>query len=105
MLLIVVVIPFIEAAIGFNISTYTNNLPEDVKPTVQKAFKMERNDAPWTEKCIAEDNFNCPPSKFRTATGECNNVRHPTWGIRGAPFLRLLPPIYADGKLLYDGVY
>ncbi|KAF7278210.1 hypothetical protein GWI33_008704 [Rhynchophorus ferrugineus] len=98
MLLIVVVVPFIEAAIGFNISTYTNNLPEDVKPTVQKAFKMERNDAPWTEKCIAEDNFNCPPSKFRTATGECNNVRHPTWGIRGAPFLRLLPPIYADGK-------
>ncbi|XP_050297989.1 peroxidasin homolog isoform X2 [Anthonomus grandis grandis] len=30
--------------------------------------------------------------------GECNNVRHSRWGNRGAPFLRLLSPSYADGK-------
>ncbi|CAG2067071.1 unnamed protein product [Timema podura] len=40
----------------------------------------------------------CPPSKYRAPEGVCNNVRHPQWGSRGSPFLRLLPPNYQDGK-------
>lgn len=40
----------------------------------------------------------CPPSKYRSASGECNNVRHRPWGRRGDVFTRLLPPNYADGK-------
>nr|CAD7435254.1 unnamed protein product [Timema monikensis] len=40
----------------------------------------------------------CPPSKYRASEGVCNNVRHPQWGSRGSPFLRLLPPNYQDGK-------
>ncbi|KAJ9573877.1 hypothetical protein L9F63_008737, partial [Diploptera punctata] len=39
----------------------------------------------------------CPPSKYRSLDGSCNNVRHPEWGSRGTPFIRMLPPDYADG--------
>ncbi|XP_067203363.1 uncharacterized protein [Linepithema humile] len=39
----------------------------------------------------------CPPSKYRTPSGACNNIRHPAWGARGFPFLKLLPSAYSDG--------
>lgn len=39
----------------------------------------------------------CPPSKYRTPSGACNNVRHPAWGARGSPYLKVLSPAYADG--------
>lgn len=39
----------------------------------------------------------CPPSKFRSPTGECNNIIHRNWASRGDVFLRLLPPNYGDG--------
>jgi len=55
-------------------------------------------DSRLTGECNFEEEPPCPPSKYRTATGECNNIRHPRWGNRGAPFLRLLPPSYSDGK-------
>lgn len=38
----------------------------------------------------------CPPSKYRQANGECNNVSHRKWGARGDIFLRLLASDYAD---------
>lgn len=39
----------------------------------------------------------CPPSKFRSPTGECNNVIHRDWGSRGDILLRLLAPSYGNG--------
>ncbi|XP_069697432.1 uncharacterized protein [Periplaneta americana] len=39
----------------------------------------------------------CPPSKYRSLDGSCNNVRHPDWGASGTPFRRLFPPDYSDG--------
>lgn len=39
----------------------------------------------------------CPPSKFRSPTGECNNINHRDWGSRGDILLRLLAPKYANG--------
>ncbi|XP_043527129.1 uncharacterized protein LOC122537740 [Frieseomelitta varia] len=51
------------------------------------------NDAP----CRIKPDRPCPPSKYRTPSGACNNVRHPVWGARGAPFLKLLPSAYSDG--------
>ncbi|XP_049950718.1 uncharacterized protein LOC126457994 [Schistocerca serialis cubense] len=39
----------------------------------------------------------CPPSRYRAQAGLCNNVRRPLWGAAGTPFLRLAPPVYADG--------
>lgn len=56
--------------------------------------RPESNDAP----CRIIPDRPCPPSKYRTPSGACNNIRHPVWGARGAPFLKLLPPVYADGK-------
>ncbi|CAH1129175.1 unnamed protein product [Ceutorhynchus assimilis] len=81
---------------NFNINTYTKSLPEDIKLIVSKALRLERNHL-VPESCVQEDSVTCPPNKYRTPTGECNNVRHWRWGNRGAPFLRLLPPRYADG--------
>uniref|UniRef100_T1IHP0 Peroxidase n=1 Tax=Strigamia maritima TaxID=126957 RepID=T1IHP0_STRMM len=35
-------------------------------------------------------------SRFRTFTGLCNNLRHPTYGKSYKAFQRLLPPVYDD---------
>ena len=35
--------------------------------------------------------------RFRTITGECNNIENPTQGASTTAFRRLVPPIYEDG--------
>ncbi|XP_026317732.1 uncharacterized protein LOC113228591 [Hyposmocoma kahamanoa] len=79
-------------------------VPSDLRRAASEALALERrfllraNDA---NNCTSqEDDVSstpCPPSKYRSASGECNNVRHRPWGRRGDVFLRLLPPNYADG--------
>lgn len=39
----------------------------------------------------------CELSRFRTHTGHCNNLKHPTWGAAMTPFARYLPPVHPDG--------
>ena len=39
----------------------------------------------------------CFPQKYRNPNGECNNVKHPMWGVTGAAYLRLHEPQYEDG--------
>ncbi|KAK7069012.1 hypothetical protein SK128_018576, partial [Halocaridina rubra] len=39
----------------------------------------------------------CPPSRYRTVDGTCNNPDQPRWGAANTPYLRLLPAWYADG--------
>lgn len=39
----------------------------------------------------------CPPSRYRTLDGTCNNPDQPRWGAASTPYLRLLPAWYADG--------
>ncbi|CAG9132466.1 unnamed protein product [Plutella xylostella] len=40
----------------------------------------------------------CPPSKYRTLNGTCNNPNYPLrWGVSNTPFRRVLPAVYADG--------
>lgn len=56
--------------------------------------RPESTDAP----CRVKPDRPCPPSKYRTPSGVCNNVRHAVWGSRGAPFLKMLPAAYSDGK-------
>lgn len=83
----------------YNITFYTRSLPEELKSTVRLALRAEYQPPNnKTQSCDSSDSIPCPPSKYRNPTGECNNVRHPKWGSRGAPFLRLLPPQYADSK-------
>lgn len=36
-------------------------------------------------------------SRYRTIDGTCNNLEHPSWGMAGSCFERLLDPAYADG--------
>lgn len=53
------------------------------------------------QKCevhVDADATPCPPSKFRSPTGECNNVNHREWGSRGDFLMRIIAPDYADGK-------
>ncbi|XP_026319857.1 peroxidase [Hyposmocoma kahamanoa] len=40
----------------------------------------------------------CPPSKYRSQDGSCNNLKNPwRWGVSRTPFRRVLPPDYGDG--------
>lgn len=39
----------------------------------------------------------CELGRFRTPTGHCNNLKHPSWGAAMTPFARYLPPVHPDG--------
>ncbi|XP_056414542.1 myeloperoxidase-like [Hyla sarda] len=45
----------------------------------------------------------CPPTQYRTFTGECNNRRFPNFGVSNRPYTRLLPAQYEDGRGLPQG--
>ncbi|XP_017887733.1 uncharacterized protein LOC108629510 [Ceratina calcarata] len=92
----------------FDISNYLYGVDHDLQARARAGIEAERfiyqtkakyqnrpesNDPP----CRIKPDRPCPPSKYRTPSGACNNVRHPVWGSRGAPFLKLLPPAYSDG--------
>ena len=68
----------------------------DLKVRARMALQLEKPHAFSCEKMPSP--APCPPSKYRSATGECNNIIHKTWGARADIFLRLLPPNYADGR-------
>ncbi|XP_015916569.2 peroxidase-like [Parasteatoda tepidariorum] len=39
----------------------------------------------------------CELNRYRTLTGMCNNLEHPSWGSARSSMIRYLPPEYADG--------
>ncbi len=55
------------------------------------------HDTMLSEICPDVEAAFCFPQKYRTPNGECNNVKHPMWGVTGAAYLRLAPARYADG--------
>lgn len=72
----------------------SQSLPTDLKSRVRFALKLEKLNA-----ITCDPNGKpvpCPPSKFRSPSGECNNVLNRSHGARGDVFLRLLEPDYAD---------
>lgn len=81
------------------IATHSSTTPNDLKSRARVALQLERSN---TFPCDAstQQQITCPPSKFRSPTGECNNVLHRYWGARGDRLLRLIEPNYADGKSL-----
>ncbi|XP_048515872.1 uncharacterized protein LOC105686151 [Athalia rosae] len=92
----------------FNLSEYVAGLDEDLQARAVAALEAERQayqSKTWLEDRIGTDGTPCriraerpcPPSKYRTPSGACNNVRHPAWGARGSPMLSLIGPAYADG--------
>ncbi|CAD7078943.1 unnamed protein product [Hermetia illucens] len=71
--------------------------PSDLRAAAKAALlrEKENNLQPCNETTTSLPV--CPPSKFRSATGECNNILHRSWGSRGDVFLRLLEANYANG--------
>ncbi|XP_003743011.1 chorion peroxidase [Galendromus occidentalis] len=39
----------------------------------------------------------CEVSRYRTLTGQCNNLQNPSWGSVRSAMVRFLPPAFADG--------
>lgn len=39
----------------------------------------------------------CFHKKYRSFDGQCNNERHPMWGVSQMPLSRLIPPVYENG--------
>ncbi|XP_066600393.1 uncharacterized protein [Prorops nasuta] len=90
----------------FDIQEYVYGVDQDLQARARAAveaeifaFSSERSSRGHNlpNECKDYPERPCPPSKFRTPSGACNNVRHPAWGARGSPFLKLLPPAYSDG--------
>ncbi|XP_068084351.1 uncharacterized protein [Anabrus simplex] len=91
----------------YNVTDYVANLLDPNLQVRLRAALLAENFAKNPNLWLGEDGkapcppplqvTACTPTKYRTADGSCNNVRHPEWGKRGAPFLRLLEPNYHDG--------
>jgi hypothetical protein len=76
-----------------------DTLPSDLKSRARSALLLERSNG--AQDCDSEKEAEpCPPSKYRSSTGECNNVIHRDWGARGDIFMRMLTPNYADDRSL-----
>ncbi|XP_022244610.1 peroxidase-like [Limulus polyphemus] len=49
----------------------------------------------------------CELNRYRTITGMCNNLDHPSWGSARSSMIRYVPPVYADAisvpRRAYDG--
>ncbi|VDO38349.1 unnamed protein product [Onchocerca flexuosa] len=58
-------------------------------------------DTTITSICPVNKVTRCPLIKYRTYSGHCNNVNHPSWGASFKPMQRLLKPIYADSKFIF----
>ncbi|XP_034941467.1 uncharacterized protein [Chelonus insularis] len=90
----------------FDISEYVYGVDDDLQAKCRAAIEAEHHayrtnswkQAKWNGS-TCEDTWEnpCPPSEFRTPSGTCNNIRHPSWGARGSPFIKMLPPAYSDG--------
>ncbi|XP_074094039.1 uncharacterized protein LOC141524212 [Cotesia typhae] len=91
----------------FDVNDYLYGVDDDLQARARAAIETElnayrrnaRNQGNYGNSSACEDVWEspCPPSKYRTPSGTCNNVRHPSWGARGSPFLKFLPPAYSDG--------
>lgn len=78
------------------ITLCSQSLPADLKSRVRFALKLEKSNINTCEPNGKP--LPCPPSKFRSPTGECNNILNRSHGARGDAFLRLLEPDYADNR-------
>lgn len=52
---------------------------------------------PMCPLLVKQRELRCHLDRFRSFTGHCNNLKHPTWGAAMTPFARYLPPMHPDG--------
>ncbi|XP_036149555.1 LOW QUALITY PROTEIN: uncharacterized protein LOC105828648 [Monomorium pharaonis] len=101
--ILVIVVPALLSTVSqFDISEYVYGIDHDLQARARSAIEAEifayRSRSNQAQSaCRVRSERPCPPSKYRTPSGACNNVRHPAWGARGSPFLKLLPSEYSDG--------
>nr|XP_022916804.1 uncharacterized protein LOC111426494 [Onthophagus taurus] len=92
---------FLATSKSMDVTSYINHLPKELQSSVEKALNLEKTFTFNRNSPLScqprETSISCPPNKFRKPTGECNNIRHSQWGVRGTPFLRVLKPQYQDG--------
>lgn len=79
-------------------ASHSSTTPSDLKSRARLALQLERSNTFPCDATIRQQ-LTCPPSKYRSPTGECNNINNRSWGARGDIFLRLLEPSYADGRI------
>lgn len=61
---------------------------------------MDMSRTPLWDECPAHvKHMPCTVERYRTFTGHCNNLKNPSWGAAFTPFVRYLPPVYANGEL------
>ncbi|CRK94120.1 CLUMA_CG007643, isoform A [Clunio marinus] len=76
-----------------------DTISSDLRGRARSALLLERSESIVNQECQVEtDTTPCPPSKFRSPTGECNNVNYRDYGARGDIFVRMLSPDYADKR-------
>ncbi|XP_011700902.1 PREDICTED: uncharacterized protein LOC105457760 isoform X2 [Wasmannia auropunctata] len=104
--ILVIVVPALSSTVSqFDISEYIYGIDHDLQARARSAIEAERfayrsranKIQSVNATCRVRSERPCPPSKYRTPSGACNNVRYPAWGARGSPFLKLLPSEYLDG--------
>jgi peroxidase len=92
---------FITHSIHLVVTTLAlqDTISSDLRARARSALLLERLGSTNRAECDEhEDTAPCPPSKFRSPTGECNNVNHRDWGARGDVLMRMIAPDYADNK-------
>ncbi|KAL3109122.1 hypothetical protein niasHT_012684 [Heterodera trifolii] len=72
------------------ISEFESAFASTLNSRVQNGTSLGRD-------CPRPISATCPPSAFRSLSGQCNNVRHPLFGTAGEPMARLGRHFYADG--------
>ncbi|KAF2883104.1 hypothetical protein ILUMI_23076 [Ignelater luminosus] len=82
----------------YNDSTkdYGLEKPDEQEPNSNCSQKDWFQSYNWST-CFV-DVKNCDDSKYRRHDGSCNNLKHPTWGMKGTAFTRILEAHYSDDK-------
>lgn len=76
---------------------HTDIISSDLRARARQALLLERPNGADSCETVKEPAA-CPPSKFRSPTGECNNVNHRDWGARGDILMRMIAPNYSDER-------
>ncbi|KOC63131.1 Peroxidasin [Habropoda laboriosa] len=81
---------------GLNANTTTEFRYEEIL-TAEQVREIERLSGCTGHRRRQNCTNMCFHNKYRSIDGNCNNLRHPTWGSSYTGFRRVLQPIYENG--------
>lgn len=89
------IIPIPLLVLVLSIGTWAEDeIPEELKDPPEEKVQEK----PVQGVCGSGPAICDPNEEFRPFDGSCNNLRHPSWGSKGALYSTLLKPRYEDGK-------